>query len=330
MKKQFDTFKKEFLAKTLDHLWNQWSVLGVAGAGEIKDMGLVDPEALILLSVKFTGEDMRLADEMLTWLEANGALINTKRLLNLSKQHEFHVNRILAGIAEYVSARHVNWKRLTQLSYEGEDELEFGAVRKNKAKQDPMFAKHGVHRALYKNRGMSSEFNFTQKNALLLRLRSLLGMNAHSEILCYYADGRSIHASKAARDLGYSQKAIQETLASMERVAGVSSYQDGKNKLYKINTSLWKSLIPKKVTWKDSVKHYSLINDGWSLMDKVEAQFRNEKNMDLIATLMKHEYLSWKKKHPESYDDNLEREGVESFLEDWMSFLKEEVNSSLS
>jgi hypothetical protein len=322
MKKQFDTFKKEFLAKTLDHLWNQWSVLGVAGAGEIKDMSLVDPEALILLSVKFTGEDMRLADEMLTWLEANGALINTKRLMNLSKQYEFSVNRMLAGMAEYVSASHVNWKRLTQVDYGAEDELEFGSVRKSQAKQDGNFAKHGVYRAGYKNRGLSSGFNFSQKNALLLRLRSLLVMNAHCEILCYYADGRSIHASKAARDLGYSQKAIQETLASMEQSAGVSSYQDGKNKCYKINAALWQSLIPKKVNWKDSIKHYSLVNDVWLLLSEMEGKYKDDGDTTLIATLIKHEYMSWRNKHPVRYDATLERETGEMFIQKWMEWVR--------
>lgn len=318
MKRQFDLFKEAYRSKTLDHLWNQWSVLGVAGAAEIKDMGLVDPEALILVSVRFAREDLRLFDEMLSWLEANGGLINTKRLLNLAKRHGFSVNRMLAGMAEYVAPGHVNWKRLLLLDHQAENELEFGAVRKAKAAQDPHFAKHGVYRAVYQNRGLSSGFDFTRKNALLLRLRSLLGMSSHSEILCYYADGRRVHASKAARDLGYSQKAIQETLASMEKAAGFSFYQDGKNKCYTLNVSLWRSLLPENVRWSDAIKRYALVNDVWSTLTELEGKFQDDRDTELIATLVKHEYLSWKEKHPQRYDAGLAKEMGAGFLKGWM------------
>ncbi len=314
MKMQLNTFKENFLEGALTHLWNQWSILGVSGAGETTDLGIVDPEALILLSISFAEHDLRLFDELLSWLVENGGLINTKRLLKLQNQYEFEVKRMLAGMAEHISRKHSNWMRFGSLDCSEEPEIHWLPSVSSNLKKDLNFESHGVYRSIFKNRGLSSKFNFKHKNSLLPRLRSLLGMNAHCEILCYYADGRRVHASKAARDLAYSQKAIQGALASMEEVAGVTSYQEGKNKLYVLNASLWQSLVPKEVTWTNPIEKYALTKDIWQLVKKLDF---NPENTQLTATLIKHEYLTWKKKHPALYNSSLEHETGEAFLEEW-------------
>ncbi|MFT5906458.1 MAG: hypothetical protein ACI9E1_002068 [Cryomorphaceae bacterium] len=324
MKEQFNTFKQTFLENTLDHLWNQWSILGVAGAGDTRDLGIVDPEALILLSIELAEQDLRLFDEMLSWLVANGELINTKRLLKLHDQYQFLSNRILAGMAEHISGNHVNWKRLVNLDYSGEEEVHWLPVNTSKKNMDPRFARHAVHRSVFKDRGLSSRFNFTHPHAILPRLRSLLGMNAHCEILCYFSDGRRVHASKAARDLAYSQKAIQETLVSMEKVAGVTSYQEGKTKLYSLNQSLWQSLIPNDVKWTNPIEKYALTKDVWRLLHKYQP---DSENIQLTATLIKNEYLTWKIKYPAFYDSSLEHETDKMFLEKWMQLVSDLVST---
>jgi hypothetical protein len=107
----------------------------------------------------------------------------------------------------------------------------------------------------------------------------------------------------------------------MEQALGVSFYQDGKNKCYKINAVLWQSLIPKTVSWKDPIKHYSLVNDVWFLLSELEDKYKTESDTALIAALIKHEYMSWKNKHPVSYDATLERETGECFIQKWMEWV---------
>ena len=81
----------------LEHLWGQWSALGVAGYGAA-DGRIIDPEALLLCSLDQARHDARLFDAILDWCRVNGSLLAIPRLKALRTRHP--AARPLAALAE--------------------------------------------------------------------------------------------------------------------------------------------------------------------------------------------------------------------------------------
>ena len=57
-------FNKTVLEKLLDLLWRQWSAIGVSGYGGSEESKVIDPEALLLLTLTVARHDARLFDEV--------------------------------------------------------------------------------------------------------------------------------------------------------------------------------------------------------------------------------------------------------------------------
>ncbi len=73
-------FKVSVLDQLLDVLWRQWVSLGVSGHSQSDELKVVDPEALLLLTLTVARYDARLFDEVLEWLEANGSPSGRRRI----------------------------------------------------------------------------------------------------------------------------------------------------------------------------------------------------------------------------------------------------------
>lgn len=111
------TSLSDFKSTVLDHLlglvWRQWSALGVSGYSASEEKGVVDPEALLLLTLTLGRYDARLFDEVLDWLEVNGDFLNVQRLQNLLKQHDFQAKAQLSAVAERLGRKStvvLKWK----------------------------------------------------------------------------------------------------------------------------------------------------------------------------------------------------------------------------
>ena len=98
-------FKKTILESLLDLLWRQWSALGVSGYSHSEESQVVDPEALLLLTLTVARYDARLFDEVLDWLEVNGDYLNVQRLQNLVKQFDFKARTELSAVAELLGQK---------------------------------------------------------------------------------------------------------------------------------------------------------------------------------------------------------------------------------
>lgn len=97
----------------LDHLWGQWSALGVAGYGAA-DGRIIDPEALLLCSLDQARVDARLFDAILDWCGVNGRFLAIPRLKALRGRHP--VARSLAALADLNRAAGggARWKPLRE------------------------------------------------------------------------------------------------------------------------------------------------------------------------------------------------------------------------
>ncbi|MCK9995780.1 MAG: hypothetical protein KAH56_05825, partial [Candidatus Krumholzibacteria bacterium] len=183
-------FKSAVLGNLLELLWRQWSALGVSGSSQKQQKTVVDPEALLLLTLTVARYDPRLFDEVLEWVDVNGASLNVHRLKNLLKQYDFQAKPQLGALAERAgrnSSLALKWKNLaSKFRAEPPESLFFlknGFPFPVPDNSDETFHKHGLIRGPINRRNLTQPIPGEGMASLLLRLRALLGINIRCEIL---------------------------------------------------------------------------------------------------------------------------------------------------
>ena len=259
MEKSLKNYKSEILDKAVNLMWRQWSSLGVAGYETIKDSFVIDPEALLLFSSTFARHDARLFDEMLDWLNVNGAFLNIQRLQNIAKQYQLGDKRVIGAISAILSGRSANtlkWKKLVSpLPFDKSEHLFIMPDRRPlplTGKSNPVFEKYGLKRGEINTRGYSKPFSQHGANTLLLRLRALFGVSARCETLALLAASGEINPSEAARRAGYYQRTIQNVLVEMVFSGAVIVRRDKKEKKYSLASGMLDAILTpngKKPVW---------------------------------------------------------------------------------
>ena len=265
-------FKHSVQIKLLDLLWSQWIALGIPGSGDREMDKIIDPEALLLLTLTVARFDPRLFDLVLDWLKVNGAYLNIQRLQNLVDKSGFESGPQLSAIAEMLSQKSPasqKWKKLAfRYSAENPSALFFqnnGVPWPTTTELDPIFLKHGLFRSPVNNRKLSQPFPPVGLPSLLLRLRALLGVTIRCEILCMLGSVEEIHPSGIANFINQSPRAIQKTLADMAKSGIVRVRTKSREKIYSLAPGYLDGLLcPAGITsWENSVPLYRALEILW-------------------------------------------------------------------
>jgi len=265
-------FKKTILDSLLDLLWRQWTAIGVSGYGNAEESKVVDPEALLLLTLTVARYDARLFDEVLDWLETNGDYLNVQRLQNLVKQFDFQAKAELSAVAELLGQRSsvaLKWKKLATKYSQGRESSLFymkdGRPMPSLNDCDEIFHRHGLLRPSVKNRGLSQPFPKEGMPTLLLRLRALLGVNLRCEILCLLGSVDEIHPSLIAKLIGQNPRSTQNALAEMVRSGVVQVRTSAREKIYSLSMGTLDALLrPNGFTpWMSSVPLFRALEILW-------------------------------------------------------------------
>ena len=243
-------FKKTILDSILDLLWRQWTAIGVSGYGNAEESNVVDPEALLLLTLTVARYDARLFDEVLDWLEINGNFLNVQRLQNLVKQFDFQAKAELSAVAELLGQKSsvaLKWKKLaTKYSQVEKSPLFYmpdGRPMPVPNDCDEIFHRHGLLRPPVNQRGLSQQFSTEGMPSLLLRLRALLGVNIRCEILCLLGSVDEIHPSLIARLIGQNPRSTQNALAEMVHSGVVQVRTSAREKIYSLSNGVLDALL---------------------------------------------------------------------------------------
>ncbi|TRO79091.1 hypothetical protein [Trichloromonas acetexigens] len=265
-------FKKTVLDQLLDLLWRQWTALGVSGYGLSEESRVIDPEALLLLTMTVARYDARLFDEVLDWLEVNGNFMNIQRLQNLVTQSGFQAQAELSAVAEMLGRKSsvvLKWKKLaTKYARKEESPLFFmkdGRPMPTPKECDEIFRRHGLLRPSLQTRGLSQPFPREGMPALLLRLRALFGVNLRCEILCLLGSVDEIHPSRIAKAIGQGPRSTQNVLVEMVHSGVVQVRSSGREKRYALAPeTLDKLLRPNGLTpWVNSVPLFRALEILW-------------------------------------------------------------------
>lgn len=265
-------FKKNVLESLLNLLWRQWSAIGVSGYSISEESKVIDPEALLLLTLTVARNDARLFDEVLDWLGVNGDFLNVQRLQNLVKQFDFQAKAELSAVAEVLGQKSsvaLKWKNLaTKYSQEKESPLFYmtdGHPMPTPKECDDIFRHHGLLRPVIRKRGLSQPFPKDGMPALLLRLRALFGVNLRCEILCLLGSVDEVHPSLIAKLLGQGPRSTQNLLAEMVHSGAVQVRTSAREKKYALAPEVLDKLLrPQGSTpWVNSVPLFRALEILW-------------------------------------------------------------------
>lgn len=318
---QFTSFKNQWLDSLLGELWQRWSLLGVAGySGGTQSEVIEDPERLLIATFWFARWDGRLFDEVLSWTLANASSINVKRLASLLESFPDACIDLVSAVAAKVQYCDSRWKKLAKTSSHSEPLFYLDSVRVLPIgdELDPEFLDAGFTRGVFKDRELAGRFSEHQRAALVLKLRALLGMNAHADVLAYLSGGRSSHASGVARGLGYSQRAVQEILTQMEKGGGVTSTVEGRKKIFRLVPSCWSCLVPEGSAWNDEQHRLAFLGHVWEGIHLLDAE---ESSAMLLASKLRELTASLDTQFPQFKDSRLSSYKGESYLSEWVSWV---------
>ncbi len=265
MRKQLQDFNTELVTRVIHFLWRQWGQIGLASASvEPRDGWAVDTEALLLLSSSYARHDPRLFDEIMDWLVKNASFVNIPRLKSLLRRYEFAGQNTIAAVGAAVmkNNRRLNW-RIPSLRISDETEALFlnadGSPMPEFGVPDPAFLAFGFRRGKVELRGLSRRFNPVMPECALLRLRALFGVSARADVMLYLLTHDVAHPSGIARDTGFSQKNVQDTLVAMAASMSVHMVQfEGRMKHYFVQKEYRphflyhpekSALMPRWITW---------------------------------------------------------------------------------
>jgi len=272
MNTSLSEFKETILEHLLNLLWRQWTAIGVSGYGSAEEVKVVDPEALLLLTLTVARYDARLFDEVLGWLEINGGYLNVQRLQNLVKRFDFQARAELSAVADRLgreSSVALKWKKLAATySQDAESPLFYrqdGQPMPLPDNCDLIFQRHGLLRSPVRTRGLSRSFPRDGMPSLLLRLRALLGVNLRCEILCLLGSVDEIHPSLIARLTGQNPRSTQNVLAEMVHSGVVQVRTRAREKIYSLSRGTLDALLrPNGLTpWQNSVPLFRALEILW-------------------------------------------------------------------
>lgn len=281
MNTSLSEFKIKILEKLLDMLWRQWSAIGVSGYSNSEESKVIDPEALLMLTLTVARHDARLFDEVLDWLEINGDYLNVQRINNLLKQFDFQAKAELSAVAEVLGQKSsvaLRWKKLaTKYSQDKESSLFYmkdGRPMPTSNGYDEIFRRHGLLRSEVKKRGLSQPFPKEGMPSLLLRLRALFGVSLRCEILCLLGSVDEIHPSLIAKLLGQNPRSTQITLTEMARSGVVQVRNNAREKNYALSPVFLDELLrPEGWTpWVNSSPLFRALEILWLGVTNVKLQ----------------------------------------------------------
>ena len=262
MKSSLKRFRNELSQTVLNCLWSAWSQVGVMGGSAPSQARVVDPEPLLLLTWECARQDARAFDEVLDWLVHNGRWINVLRLSTLLEEDQVCSPTIAGAVAAFMAEvdKTPKWRNLAQRCMPKPDTMPRVLFQRHgrslppaKRQTDETFSCYGWQRSSIQLRGQSRRLPSWTPAGLVLKCRAFFGVSIRADVFAYLVARGPATASGMARELGYSQRRVQDTLVDMHLAGQFQTRFDGNRKEYSIDSSKgWQLLFeqtPERAAW---------------------------------------------------------------------------------
>jgi len=187
-----DTLRKAALSV----LWRQWRAVGGQTAAKGTIQSIVDPEALVLLSLAMADDEPRLVDVLHDWTQLNADLLSVQRLKNLAPAYPTATAEHLAWLARLVTleVKDQRWRSL--------------CASESAKSWDP---------EIRTNKRRAIRVRADSPATLALRLRLGFGVGAKADVLTFLigtsGDGATIRDIAGAT--GYTVAAVRRAAGDM-------------------------------------------------------------------------------------------------------------------
>ncbi len=207
------------LHAAIELAWDQWGCLThTAASTETRPVSsIVDPEALVLLSLMLQGDERRLRDLLATLARSHSNLLSVHRMQQIAAQFPDDVLPMLHEFASW--AKHPSWSKLGKLA------LARDVVAPRQKDLGPL--------------------RLLNPPALQLRLRTALGIGLKSDLLCYLLGQRGALSTTAeqANALGYTERNTRSAADDLVD-AGFAARDDySPQTTYRLHAEPWMQML---------------------------------------------------------------------------------------
>jgi len=204
---------------TLAALWRQWGALGAMTAKGKSTRSLVDPEALVLMSLSLTEEERRLWDLLRWWAQAGATLLSVQRIKNLAAMYPESTRARLGGFAHLANreGRDFRWRPLEQ----------------------PLSGK-----SIRVGKSLGRNPELINPAALMLRLRVGLGVNVKVDVLGFLLGTGDIwvNVRTIADAVGYTPRAVHRAVDDMATARLIQTTVETPT-AYRVDPKPWTELL---------------------------------------------------------------------------------------
>ena len=223
-------FKEKFYNALLDIHWKHWTALGVASHVKPEKTWIIDLEPLTVSTLAVGLHDKRLFSSSVEWLIKNGEWINLSRLKRILKvflepspglKEPALLPEILGLFIDTYNKNVRNKIKFLKSDSDG--------PRKNLVSEYKSFF------SAFKVRNIITEPRLYHPSLIQLLLRSIFGVDAHTEILIYLLSNESGNSNSIAKEIYYNQKNVYTILEKWSRVQMVTKISEQKILRYSLN-----------------------------------------------------------------------------------------------
>jgi hypothetical protein len=205
----------------VDVAWTQWGALTATAipVDQPRVRSIVDPEALILLSLAARDRERRLNDLLAGWARAGSSLLSVQRLKTLAKAYPGAVREQVPDFARYAAdAGDRRWR-----SHAADPDATVGPIPREKD---------------------IGTLRLTEGPALMLRLRAGIGVGAKADLLTFLLglQGAAADLKRITLATAYSDRAMR-TAAEEMSLARFIHHVEGPPSVYRADAKAWGGVL---------------------------------------------------------------------------------------
>lgn len=204
----------------IDAAWAQWTALIplASPVGDGRPWTIVDPEALILVSLAFGDHEARLRDVVAAWARSGSFLVSKPRFKGIAALFPPDVEARVGDFARYAAeGGDTSWQRLATPA---------------EPDQSPPREKE------------AGPLQLTEGPSLVLRLRAGFGVNAKADVLALLLglDGEAVDLNVVIEATGYTDRAVRTATEEMV-LAGLVREIEGRPSSFYVDPEPWARVL---------------------------------------------------------------------------------------
>jgi hypothetical protein len=223
-------FKEKFYDLLLDIHWKHWTALGVASHVKPEKTWIIDLEPLIVSTLAIGLQDKRLLSSSTEWLIKNGEWINLSRLKRIIKVFL----EPSPGLKEPALLPEILGLLIDTYNKNARYKIKFGKCNSNGLGKN-LINEYKTFFNAFKMRDIITEPRLHHSSLIQLLLRSVLGVDAHTEILINLLTNENGNSNSIAKEIYYNQKNIYTILERWSRAQMVTKISEQKTPRYSLN-----------------------------------------------------------------------------------------------